>query len=307
MLAEIEEKADDTTHKTFEALYKASEWYQKKAQTSLQTTVERAMEQTLASLREKAGEMSSLFASELEHFSRSYAEHTRGLLEDSAAKVQETARAKIEVDTEAARTLVTDETRRLAEQQIERARRATEFAAGEVIARVTSQAHDAEAAAGEAAVRAVEQVEEHAARTRDDLEALHTKSATAFAERLAQEVTDSLSRAQLELNEALQPVLANWQKERADLQRNWRTALGEMGRTALEEHRDHLGNVANSLMVTTVASLSEHSQTILEQLARDAEQRVRQTCSQVFAGLGEVLQQRLAYLSKDIAPPPDEK
>jgi len=310
MLAEIEEKADDTTHKTFEALYKAAEWYQKKAQTSLQTAVERALEQTLASLREKAGEMSSLFASELEHFSRSYAEHTRGLLEESAAKVQESARARTEVETEAARTLITDETRRLAEQQIERARRATEFVAGEVIARVTAQAHDAEAAAAEAAVRAVEQVEERAARTRDEMEVLHVKSAAAFAERLAQEVTDSLSRAQLELNEGLQPVLADWQRERADLQRNWRTALGEMGRAALEEHREHLGNVANSLMVTTVASLSEHSQTILEQLARDAEQRVRQSTAQVFAGLGEVLQYRLTAISKDIAPPagtPPEK
>jgi len=62
--------------------------------------------------------------------------------------------------------------------------------------------------------------------------------------------------------------------------------------------------VANSLMVTTVASLSEHSQTILDQITRDAEQRVRQSCAQIFNGLGEVFQHRLAALSKEVATPP---
>ncbi|HTQ84766.1 MAG TPA: hypothetical protein VMI93_01030 [Candidatus Solibacter sp.] len=304
MLAEIEEKADDTTHKTFEAFYKASEWYQKKTQTALQSAMDRSLDQSLSALREKAGEMSSLFASELEHFSRSYAEHTRALLEEAAAKVKQTAQGEIEVATEAARTHVVDETRRLAEQQVERARRATEFAAGEVIARVSSQAHDAEAAAAEASVRAVEQLEERAARTRSEMEALHANSTATFAGRLSHEIAQSLVRAQAELDRALEPVLERWQAERIDLHNAWKSSLGDLGGTALDEHREHLSNVANSLMATTVASLSEHSQTILDQLTRDAEQRVRQSCAQVFSGLGEVFQQRLGALAKDIAPAP---
>ena len=303
MLAEIEEKADDSTHKTFEAFYKASEWYQKKTNAALQSAMDRSLEQSLASLREKAGEMSSLFASELEHFSRSYAEHTRALLEEAATTVKQSAQGEIEVATEAARTRVVEETRRLAEQQVDRARRATEFQAGEVISRVSSQAHDAEAAAGEAASRAIEQLEERAARTRDEMERLHSKSTAAFADHLTHEVKDSLVRAQAELDRALEPVLERWRAERAQLHEQWTASLGELGNKALDEHRDHLSNVANSLMATTVASLSEHSQTILDQLAREAEQRVRQNCSQVFAGLGEVLQQRLANLSKEVLPP----
>ncbi len=303
MLAEIEEKADDATHKTFEAFYKASEWYQKKTNTALQSAMDRSLEQSLAALREKAGEMSSLFASELEHFSRSYAEHTRALLEEAAAKVKETASGEIDVATEAARKHVVEETRRLAEQQVDRARRATEFIAGEVIARVSSQSRDAEAAAGDAASRAVEQVEDRAGHTRDEMEALLTKSAAAFAERLAHELAESLGRAQVELDRSLEPVLERWRGERAKLHDDWKSSLGELGDKALDEHREHLGNVANSLMVTTVASLSEHSQTILDQLARDSEQRLRQNCAQVFAGLGELLQQRLADLSKGIASP----
>ena len=303
LLAEIEEKADDTTHQTFEQLYKTSEWYQKKTQASMQTAMDRALEQALAALREKAGEMSSLFASELDHYSRSYAEHTRGLLEETAGKVKEAVRGEIEVAAEASRAHVTEETRRLAEQQIERARRATEFAAGEVIARVSAQGHEVLEKAGEAAARAVEHIEERAAQSRDRMQEVVAQSSTAFAERLAQEVTESLGRAQQELDRALQPVVERWREERGELQRQWSASLAEQGARALEEHRDHLGNVANSLMVTTVASLSEHSQTILDQLARDAEQRVRQICSGVFAGLGEVLRQKMTGLSNEFAPP----
>src|SRR5208282_4416570 len=234
---------------------------------SLQSAMDRSLEQAVTALREKAGEMSSLFASELDHYSRSYAEHTRGLLEETAGKVKEAVRGEIEVAAEASRMLVTEETRRLAEQQIERAHRATEFAAGEVIARVMSQAHDAESAAGEAAVRAIEQVEERAARTRDELQAIHAQSAAAFAKSLAQEVADSLGRAQSALDRSLQPILDRWRTEREELQREWRTSLAELGSTALDEHR------------------------------------VRQSCAQAFSGLGEVLSQRLTSISTEIAPP----
>ena len=61
--------------------------------------------------------------------------------------------------------------------------------------------------------------------------------------------------------------------------------------------------MANALTATTVTSLSEHSQTILDQLARDAEQRVRQICGDVFSSLGEVLRQKMMGLSGEIAPP----
>jgi hypothetical protein len=130
------------------------------------------------------------------------------------------------------------------------------------------------------------------------------QSSTAFAERLAQEVTDSLGRAQQELDRGLQPVVERWREERAELQRQWSASLAEQGAKALEEHRDHLGNVANALTATTVTSLSEHSQTILDQLARDAEQRVRQICGDVFISLGEVLRQKMTRLSAEIAPLP---
>jgi hypothetical protein len=62
-LEELETKAADVRHQTSEELFKAAEWYEKKTQTQLQHLTEKLVEQSGAQLREKAGEVSSLFAS----------------------------------------------------------------------------------------------------------------------------------------------------------------------------------------------------------------------------------------------------
>ena len=69
-LEELEGKAVDLKHTTMEEMFKSAEWYEKKAQTQLQNSTERLVEQAGTQLREKAGEVSSLFASELNHSSR---------------------------------------------------------------------------------------------------------------------------------------------------------------------------------------------------------------------------------------------
>jgi hypothetical protein len=270
----------------------------------MQSAMERALDHAVTALRDKAGEMSSMFANELEHFSRSYTDHTRGLLEEAARKVGEAARGELEVAAEAARTHVREEARRLAEQQIERAQRATSLSAGEVIARVADEARLLEQRAAQTAAGTAEQIEEQAARTRDEMQALHANAVAAFDRRLWQEIHEKLERAQHDLDAQLQPVLERWGAEREQLQKEWAAMLAELGGKALEEHREHLGNVANSLMVTTVASLSEHSQTILDHLAVAAEQRVRENSAQALAGLGEALRERLAALAAELAPKP---
>jgi hypothetical protein len=305
ILAEIDEKSTEATHTTFESLLKASEWYQKKAQTSMQTALDRALEQVVASLREKAGEMSRMFASEVDHFSRSYTEHTRGLLEEAARKAEETTRDKIEMAADAATTHVTQESRRITEHQLARTQRAGAQAADETIARIIEQAQETEIQAGQTAAEVSQQIEDRAAIVREGMLALHTESVTAFGQRLAAEISEGLTRAQRELEMSLQPILQCWRDEREQLQREWAQNLGELGRRALDEQRDHLGNVANSMLVTTVASLSERSQNVLDQVAQAAEQRMRESCARVFAGLGEALRQRLLGLSGEIAPKQD--
>lgn len=114
---EIDAKGTDTTHTTFEALYKASEWYQKKAQTSMQAMLDRALDQATSALREKAAEFSRMFASELEHYSRSYVDHTRGLLEEGAREVVKGSRQQLAEAAETTAASFSDEVHKVAGQK----------------------------------------------------------------------------------------------------------------------------------------------------------------------------------------------
>jgi hypothetical protein len=66
-----------------ESLRETAEWYQKRLQTQVQATLEEGIEEAGNSLKERAREISGIFASELDHYSRSYVEHTRGQLEEA--------------------------------------------------------------------------------------------------------------------------------------------------------------------------------------------------------------------------------
>src|SRR5262249_5613127 len=118
-LAELDEKATDASHQAFEGLYKAADWYQKKAQTSMQTALEKALDQTANNLREKAAEMSRLFNTELDHYSRSFAEHSRRMLEDSAQEMVDKTRGQLGQAADTTAATFGDEIHRNAQQKLE--------------------------------------------------------------------------------------------------------------------------------------------------------------------------------------------
>jgi hypothetical protein len=106
-LADIEAKATDTTHSTFESLFKTAEWYEKKVQTQMQAAIDKGTEYALGTLKEKAREMSGIFGAELDHYSRSYVEHTQEQVEDTSRESLERLRKQAEeIATGAAASIV---------------------------------------------------------------------------------------------------------------------------------------------------------------------------------------------------------
>src|SRR5438093_836721 len=81
-LTELEGKAGDLKHQVVEELHKSAEWYEKKAQTQIQNLTERAVEHAENRLRERAGEVSGAFTSELDHSSRSFIGHAQTQMEE---------------------------------------------------------------------------------------------------------------------------------------------------------------------------------------------------------------------------------
>src|SRR5207244_12991867 len=86
-------KASDLKHQMVEELLKSAEWYEKKAHTQIQNLTERTIEHAENQLREKAGEISSVFASELDHRSRNFVGHAQTQIEEVVREYFERARA----------------------------------------------------------------------------------------------------------------------------------------------------------------------------------------------------------------------
>jgi vacuolar-type H+-ATPase subunit E/Vma4 len=78
---------------------------------------------------------------------------------------------------------------------------------------------------------------------------------------------------------------------------------GRMGEQAAEQYKSRLENVSNQWMLATVASLDHQSREMISGIATAAEERLREACSQVFAGVGESLRERLREMAQSFTPP----
>ncbi len=307
-LTDMDSKATDASHVAFEGLYKAAEWYQKKAQTSMQSALEKAMEQTATSLRDKAAEMSRMFTTELDHYSRSFTEHTQGMLDDRAKELLNRTHGQLgqTADTQAAR--FGDEIHKTAQEKLSafdsESRALVERVAAESRAAAEQSASDARAALEQSA----SQMAARTAETTSDLEAraaaalAHSdahlaESLEEFQQRLALRVEERVSDAQQEFQTSLLPILDSWRIERESLQQDWRSEIQKQSNESVESYKERLQNVSNSWMVASVTALNQHSQTLVNSLASGAEQRLREACAQAFRGLADTIRDRMTNLS----------
>jgi hypothetical protein len=285
---ELENKGTEATHTTFEALFKASDWYQKKAQTSMQTALEKALEQSNVSLREKAAEVSRLFASELDHYSRSYVDHTRGQLEESVKESLERGRGLLSQTSQTTAATFADEVHHIAGESAE------EF----------SQA------ARHAVEEATSQMATRAGQVRGAINAHAHQAFAEFEGRVGERVDQGVAQARHRTDAQLTSLLESWRARYDAEQKQWLERLAQLTGDAVEHYKGRLENASNSWLVASVTTLSQHSQTVIESLAQAAEVRLQQTCSEVFAGLADSLRTRLLGISSDMrkdVPPPERK
>lgn len=274
---ELDAKATDATHTTFEAMYKSAEWYQKKAQTSMQSALEKVLEQSTGTMRDRAGELSRMFASELDHYSRSYVEQAKETLHEDAKEVREQTRAQLEQTAKTAAASLSDEFQRIMGESLGRFEEATKASAGQ-----------AQVVMKEGAEKAMGDFDSH------------------LEERMVQGAT--MARKHLEMQ--LKPLIDTFYTKRADEQNEWLEQMKVAVEKSIEQYKERLENTSNSWLLASATSLGQHSKGVLETLSKAAEERLRDTCGDVFADLGDKLRARLLGLSSDVSAekkPPEKK
>jgi hypothetical protein len=277
--AEFDQKSTEAQHDTYEALAKAADWYQKKAQTTMQSALEKAVEQSTASLRGRAAEISSLAASELDHYRRSYVEHSQAEIEEAAKELVERERSRMTESAEIAHATFTDRVNQVTGSSIRRFEDSSQ--------------------------QALE-------KARSDIEYTREQSLTEFQKMLEQRMVQGVEQAQMLLQSQLGPVVEAWEAKRQQQQRDWLEQVKKSADESIEQYKTRLENASNSWLLASATTLGQHSQAVLDTLAKSAEKRMRATIAEVLAGMGDTLKNRLEGISTNFseededAPPKDK-
>ncbi|HYL86221.1 MAG TPA: hypothetical protein VE263_18500 [Candidatus Angelobacter sp.] len=276
VLTNLEGKVSDLKHHVIEELLKSAEWYEKKAQTQIQNQSERAVEQTVNQLREKAGEIASAFASELDHSSRSFVSHTQTQMEDAGRDSFERARALFAEAADTTAAAFTDEVQRTGRRELD--------GFNEEVARSSNGA-------------------------RTELTQRLTLEQAGFLNRFQVALGGALEagvrEAQKQVSEGFTPLLAQWKSMTDEHQKELQAAYQQMGEHATEHYKNRLEGVSNQWMLATVASLDHQSREMISGIAATAEEKLREACAQVFAGVGDSLRERLKEIAQGFAVSPE--
>jgi rRNA-processing protein FCF1 len=277
-LEDLDARASDLSHSTMESLFKSSSWYEKKIHTQMQTAMEKGTEQAAEALRVRAGEMSSLFASELDHYSRSFIEHSQSQLHENVKDALSQTQQSILEAVEAGSAEMGTKARRAAQVELER------FTAGLRNSFDQSSAH----------------FEAHAVQVRARMSSETRQFISEFQSALGQRATDSLQATRKELESqitvAREAAVATHQLQ----QQKFTDSLSHASDEAMETYKGRMENASNAWLLTSAATLSQQAEQQIETLARNAEIKLRDTFTQVFASVGDSLRERLLGVSASL-------
>jgi hypothetical protein len=261
---ELDQKSSETQHTTYEALSKASDWYTKKAQTTMQSALDRGVEQSTSALRDRAAEISSLVASELDHYRRTYVDHSQAQIEEIAKEVVDRERGKM---TEAAEITTAGFSNRI--QQL----------VGESFRRFE-----------DASRQALE-------KNRSDVEYNREGALTEFQKNLDERMLSGIEQARDNLQIQLMSLVESFEAKRQAEQAEWMAQIKKSADESIEHYKARLENASNSWLLASATTLGQSSQAVMDTLSRSAEKRLREVCAEVLAGMGDTLKERLLGIS----------
>ena len=279
-LADLEARATETTHNAFESIFKSAEWYEKKVQMQMQATLEKGLAQAAEALRDKAGELSGLFATELDHFTRSYVEHAREQLDDQARAAALRTREAAEEASDAVAGGFSERAAKIAAEQYQRLVTQSAAAQEHFVARLETQA----------------------AETQTKLDETAQQTAERFRAEIEKQSGESLGAARERLDAQAEMLTEIWRSAQAAEMQQVELDLAKLGNQAIDEYKQRLENNSNTWVLASVTKLNQHSQNLIDQLAAQSEDRIRAACSGVFAAIGETMRQKILRAPEPDAP-----
>jgi hypothetical protein len=284
-MEELENRVADLKHHSVEEMYKSAEWYEKKTQTQLHNLSEKLVEDSGKQLREKAGEVSGVFANELSNTSRSFLGQTRQQLEESVEEAFKRVQMLFAEAADTTSAAFTDEIQRNARVELE--------------------------GLTELANRSVEQSREQLDASRAEFNHKLTAQQDEFLRRFQTVLNDTVGRgvadAQGKVEASFGALWDTWKKLNETNMAEMHGSFGRLSNEGAEQYRARLENISNSWMVATVATLDHQSREVIAKIAATAEERLREATSEVFARFGDTLRERLQQIAMGFDKPTPPK
>jgi vacuolar-type H+-ATPase subunit E/Vma4 len=153
---------------------------------------------------------------------------------------------------------------------------------------------------GEALRRFEDASREAAEKARSDVEYNREASLAEFQKTLDHKMTQGVEQAQVFLQSQLAPMIEALEENRQKQHREWLENLKKSTEESIEQYKSRLENASNSWLLASATTLGQHSQAVLDTLAKAAEKRMRESIAGVLAGMGDTLKDRLMGISSDL-------
>jgi hypothetical protein len=281
-LSDLETRVEEVKHKAVQDLIQSAEWYEKKGMTQIQGLADKVGEQTVAGLRERAAEVANELSSEMDQSSRNFISYAQTQMADLVRDSFDRVRGLFTEAAETTTAAFIDEIQRHARQDLEAFH--SELQKSAVEARLHLDAAHA------------------------DLTQKVSTEQEDFLRRFQSEMTGAVEAGVANANERVQagfePLLKSWKSMTEAHQTEMYDIYTKLGEQAAKQYRERLDNVSNQWMLATVSSLDHQSRDAVSKIAISAEERLRETCTTVFADLGDSLRERLKEISSNLNIPP---
>jgi hypothetical protein len=267
LLEKLGESADEVMHKAFESVSHTADWYQRRAQTAMNTALEKHLAEFEGGARSAAGQVVQSFTQELERFREQFLAQTEQLAREKLQEQWESMGGEIAQAIRAAEGRLEEEAaRRVAgfEEQIEaRGAAAADAVSQRLAARVDELSRALDERAGEILDGCRRKLESDLHQAAQHIEGKAEALAASLVERL-----EAAGEAEV------------------DRQRQTLSAAAEESISAC---RARLENTSNAWMAAAAAQFAEHSRGMMRELAQLAAEQVREATATFFRSFAEAL------------------
>jgi len=143
-------------------------------------------------------------------------------------------------------------------------------------------------------------------KARSDMEYNREGSLAEFQKIIDEKMAQGVEQSQIYLQSQLGPLIDALETNRQKQQQAWMEQLKKSTDESIEQYKSRLENASNSWLLASATTLGQHSQAVLDTLAKAAEKRMRESIAGVLAGMGDTLKDRLMGISTNLSAEDDD-